>query len=80
MLPNIFGKKFPNIFPKMFLTRIFDTACDRHSNETATPRKHVTKYRNMQKWMVEFLRKFESYGIKIALVKSIIITKSINLL
>ena len=39
-----------------------------------TLRKHVTK------WMVEFLRKFENYGIKIARVNSILITKSINLL
>ena len=30
--------------------------------------------------MVEFLRKFESYSIKITRVNSIIITKSINLL
>ena len=45
---------------------MFDTACSCYSNETVTPRKHVTKYKNMRKWMVEFLRKFESNGIKIA--------------
>ena len=31
-----------------------------------TLRKHVTKYKNMQKWMIEFPRKFENRGIKIA--------------
>ena len=34
----------------------------------------------MRKLMVEFLRKFESRGIKITLVNSIRITKSVNLL
>ena len=29
-------------------------ACDRHSNETVTLRKHVTKYKKMRKLMVEF--------------------------
>ena len=42
--------------------------CDRHSNETVTLRKHVTKSKNMLKWMFEFFRKFENRGIKIALV------------
>ena len=32
--------------------------CDQHSNETMTLRKHVTKYKNMLKWMIEFLTKF----------------------
>ena len=41
-------------------------ARDRHSNETVTLRKHVTKYKSMQKWLVEFLRKSESHGDKIA--------------
>ena len=54
------------------------SACDRHSNETATLWKHVTKYKNMRKWMIKFLRKFENSGIKIAQVESIPITKSIN--
>ena len=49
-------------------------------NETVTLRKHVSKYKCMQKWMVEFLRKFEDRGIKIARVNSILISKSINLL
>ena len=53
--------------------------CDRHSNETATLGKHVTKYKNMQKWMVEFLRIFEDRGFNIVRVKSILINKSINL-
>ena len=36
-----------------------------------TLRKHVTKSKkNMRKWTVEFLRKFESYGDKIAIVNT----------
>ena len=31
-------------------------ACDRQSNETVTLRKHGTKYKHIQKLMVEFLR------------------------
>ena len=50
----------------------------RHSNEIATVRKLVTKYKHMQKLMV-FLGKFEFRGNKIARVNSIRITKSINL-
>ena len=53
---------------------------DRHSNQTATVRKHVTKYKHMRKLMLVFVGKFENRGIKIALVNSIRITKSINLL
>ena len=53
---------------------------DRHSNETATVRKHVTKYKHMRKWMLVFFGKFENRGNKIARVNSIRITKSINLL
>ena len=53
---------------------------NRNSNETVTLRKHVTKYKNMPKWMVEFFRKPESRGDKIARVNSIRITKSIILL
>ena len=48
---------------------------DRDSQDT----KHVIKYENMQKRMVEFLGKFENRGIEIARVNSIIITKSIDL-
>ena len=55
-------------------------ACDRHSNEIVTLFKHATKYENMRKWMVEFLRKSEGRDDKIARVNSIRITKSINLL
>ena len=40
-------------------------ACDRYSNETVTLRKHFTKYKNMRKWMVEFLRKSEVVVIKL---------------
>ena len=52
-------------------------ACDRHRNETVTLTKHVTKYKYMRKWMVEFLSKSQSRVIKIALVNSIRMTKSI---
>ena len=51
---------------------------DQRNIETVTLRKHVTKYKNMRKWMAEF-RKFENLGVKIARVNSIFITKSINL-
>ena len=53
--------------------------CDWHSNETVTLRNHVTKYINMQKFIVKFLRKCENRDIKIARVHLILITKSINL-
>ena len=53
-------------------------SCNRHSNETVTLRKHVTKYKNMQKLIVEFFRKFENGGIKIDGVNSILITKSVD--
>ena len=53
--------------------------CDRHSNETVTRRKHVSKYKNMQKLIVEFRKKNENRGIKIARVNLILITQSINL-
>ena len=56
------------------------STCDRQSNETVTLRKHDTKYKHMWKWMVEFLKKFENRGIKIAEVNSIRNTKSINIL
>ena len=55
-------------------------ACDWHRNETVTLTKHVTKYKYVQKWMVEFLRKSQSRVIKITQVNSIRMTKSINLL
>ena len=53
---------------------------DRNSNETATVRKHVTKYKRMRKLMLVFLEKIENRGIKIDRVNSILITKFINLL
>ena len=53
--------------------------CDRHSNETVNLRKHVSKYKNMRKWIVEFIKKIENRGIKISRVHSIDITKSNNL-
>ena len=48
---------------------------DRHSIETVTLRKYVTKYKNMLKWILEFLMKFENRVIKIGLDNSILITK-----
>ena len=45
---------------------------NRHRNETVTVRRHVTKYKNMLKLIVEFLRKFVSHGIKIAHVNNLI--------
>ena len=40
--------------------------------------KHVTKYKYMRKWMVEFLNKSQSRVIKIARINLIRMTKSIN--
>ena len=51
-----------------------------HSNDTVALRKQVTKYKHMQKWMVELLEKCENGGIKIGSVNSIRMSKSINLL
>ena len=45
-------------------------ACNRHSNKTVTFRNHVTKYKNMRKWIVEFFRKSESRGDEIVRVNS----------
>ena len=50
------------------------------SNEAVALRKHVTKYKNVRKWMAEFFKKSESRGDKIARVNPIRITKYINLL
>ena len=55
-------------------------ACDRHRNETVTLREHVTTYKYMGKWMVEYRSKPQSSGIKFARVNSIRMTKSTNLL
>ena len=51
----------------------------RHCNETLTLGKHVTKYKNIRKLIVEFFRKIENRGIKIARLNTILITKSIDL-
>ena len=55
-------------------------ACDRQWDETVTLTKHVTKYKYVRKWMVEFLSKSQSLVIKFARVNLICMTKSINLL
>ena len=54
-------------------------AYDRHRNRTATLRKHVTKYKYMQKWMGKFFRISQNRGIKIAWVNSIHMTEYIYL-
>ena len=54
--------------------------CDLHRNETVTLTKHVTKYKYMRNWIVEFLSKSQSHSIIIDRVNSIRMTKSINLL
>ena len=40
-------------------------ACDRHWDETVTLTKHVTKYKYMRKWMVEFLSKISVLSLKL---------------
>ena len=40
--------------------------CDGLSNETVTLRIYAPEYKHVRKWMVEFLRKFQNRGIKIA--------------
>ena len=50
-------------------------ACDRHSNETATLRKHVTKYEQVLKWAAEVFSKSECRDINIDWVNLIRITK-----
>ena len=42
-------------------------------------RKHVTQYKNMRKWMVKVLSKFQNFAFKIAPINLILITNSINL-
>ena len=54
--------------------------CDRHRDETVTQTKHVTKYKYMRKWMVEFLSKSQSRVIKIARINSIRLKRSFKLL
>ena len=57
------------LYPSLIILLMGDEIvrpCDRHSNDTVTLRKHVTKYKNMWKWIVQFLSKFENRGIKIA--------------
>ena len=60
-------KDFVPIYPYLISERDkIVRACDRHWNETATLTKHVTTYKYMRKWTVEFLSKSESRVIKIA--------------
>ena len=79
-VPVTRSSNFACLHNKLEHARIIDEACNRHSNETVTLRKHVTKYMNMGKWMVEFFRKFKCRGTKIARINSIFMTESINLL
>ena len=55
-------------------------ACGRHSNETVTLMKYLTKYKNKRKLTIEFHTKFESRDNKISRVNTIRIAKFINLL
>ena len=74
-------KDFVPIYPYLISERDeIVLACDRHRDETVTLTKHVTKYKYMLKWMVEFLSKYQTRVIKFARVDSIRMTKSINLL
>ena len=41
-------------------------ACDRPSVETVTLRKYVMEFEQMRKFMIDFLRKFQGLGMKIA--------------
>ena len=40
-------------------------ACNQHSNEDVTHRKHVIKYKNVRKFMVEFLMKLSVVAVKL---------------
>ena len=52
---------------------------NRHSIESVTLRKHVIKYKNMRKLMVEFLRKFENRQLKVVEITRFLSPKSLNL-
>ena len=74
-------KEFVQIYP--YLITEGDEivwACDRHWDETVTLTKHVTKYKYMRKWMVEFLSESQSRVIKFARVNCIRMANSSNLL
>ena len=66
------------IYPYIIIEERRNRPSDRNSNETATLRKHVTIYKLMRKWMVEFGRKFKNRVIKIARVTSFRINKTIK--
>ena len=51
--------------------------CGRHSVEPVTLSKYVAEYKQMWKWMVKFLSKFQGRGIKINIVYSIHVDKSL---
>ena len=74
-------KNFVPIYP--YLTSEGDEIVwdyGRYWDETVTLAKHVTKYKYMRKWMVEFLSKSQSRVINIARVNSIRMTKFVKLL
>ena len=74
-------KDFFQIYPYLISERDeIVRACDRHRDETVTLTKHVTKYKYMRKWMVEFFSKSQSRVIKIARINSIRMKKSFKLL
>ena len=43
---------------------IYDMACNRNNNETMTFRKHVFKYKNMRKWMIDFSENLRIVALK----------------
>ena len=51
--------------------------CDHHSVEPVTMSKYVAEKKQMRKWMVEFLNKFQGRGIKIHRDNLIRVAKSI---
>ena len=84
LIKNVLSKQYQDFVPIYpYLISEGDEivrACDRHRNETVTLTKHVTKYKYIRKWMVEFINKSQSRVIKITRINSIHMTKSINLL
>ena len=66
LLISFLHKKYIVFIVKVFLKshKIIFGTCDRHSDETVTPRKNVAEHEHMRKWMIEFQIKFESRSIK----------------
>ena len=57
---------FVPIYPSQIIERDeIVQVCDRHWDETVTLTKHVTKYKYMRKWMVEFFSKSRVLSLKL---------------